>query len=82
MLKDEKEDCQGAPGRFLSGAGADIPIDRIAVREIAENCGYSQATFYRQFRDKYDLIAWNYTKDLEMILEQLDSSELSWRQAL
>ena len=59
-----------------------IPIDRITVREIAENCGYSQATFYRQFRDKYDLIAWNYTKDLEMILEQLDSSELSWRQAL
>ena len=59
-----------------------IPIDRITVREIAENCGYSQATFYRQFRDKYDLIAWNYIKDLEKILEQLDSSELSWRQTL
>ena len=27
-------------------------VDKITVREIAENCGYSPATFYRQFRDK------------------------------
>ena len=32
-------------------------IERITVREIAENCEYSSATFYRHFRDKYDLIA-------------------------
>ena len=31
-------------------------IDRITVREIAENCGYSTATFDRHFMDKYDLI--------------------------
>lgn len=45
-----------------------MPIDRITVRDITANCGYSQATFYRQYRDKYDLIAWSYTRDLEAIL--------------
>ena len=35
-------------------------IDRITVREIAENCGYSTATFDRHFMDKYDLIVWDY----------------------
>lgn len=60
----------------------DMPIDRITVRDIIGNCGYSQATFYRQFRDKYDLIAWSYTRDLEAILDQLKGDADSWRQAL
>ena len=29
-------------------------IDKITVKDITDNCGYSSATFYRQFRDKYD----------------------------
>ena len=37
-------------------------IDRITVREIAENCGYSTATFDRHFMDKYDLIVWDYAR--------------------
>ncbi len=36
--------------------------DKITIREITANCGYSMATFYRQFRDKYDLIAWDYAR--------------------
>ena len=32
-------------------------IDKITVRDITENCGYSSAAVYRQFRDKYDRIA-------------------------
>lgn len=59
----------------------DIPIDRITVRDIIRNCGYSQATFYRQFKDKYDLIAWSYTRDLEAILDRLTGDAHSWRQA-
>jgi len=37
-------------------------IDKITVRDIAENGGYSTATFYRHFKDKYDLIAWDYAE--------------------
>ena len=37
------------------------------MKDIVNNCGYSSATFYRQYKDKYDLIAWAYTRDLELI---------------
>ena len=37
-------------------------VDKITVKDITENCGYSTATFYRHFRDKYDLIVWSYTQ--------------------
>ena len=35
-------------------------IDKITVKDITDNCGYFPATFYRQFADKYALIAWDY----------------------
>ena len=57
-------------------------IDRITVREIAENCGYSSATFYRQFKDKYDLIAWDYTRKVEMIMSRIGEDEYSWQDTL
>ena len=37
-------------------------VDKITVRDITDNCGYSTAPFYRQFKDKYDLIAWQYAQ--------------------
>ena len=57
-------------------------IDKITIREITDNCGYSPATFYRQFRDKYDLIAWAYSRDLERIMEQVAFDESSWKRTL
>ncbi len=57
-------------------------IDKITIKEITDNCGYSSATFYRQFKDKYDLIAWAYTLDLERIIDQIEFDETSWKQTL
>ena len=57
-------------------------IDKITVKDITENCGYSPATFYRQFRDKYDLIAWDYTRELKNILSKMDGSKTEWQNAL
>lgn len=57
-------------------------IDKITVRDITENCGYSPATFYRQFKDKYDLIAWAYTRDLEEIMNHIAFDENSWKKVL
>ena len=57
-------------------------IDKITVKDITENCGYSPATFYRQFRDKYDLIAWDYTRELKNILSKMDGSKAEWQKAL
>ena len=57
-------------------------IDKITVKDISENCGYSPATFYRQFRDKYDLIAWDYARELERILSGMDGSKAEWQKAV
>ena len=57
-------------------------IDKITVKDITENCGYSPATFYRQFRDKYDLIAWDYARELKSILSGLDGSRTQWQKAV
>ena len=46
-------------------------IDRITVREIAENCGYSTATFDRHFMDKYDLIVWDCARGIEQLMSRI-----------
>lgn len=58
------------------------PIDKITVQEIADNAGYSPATFYRQFKDKYDLIAWDYTRRLEGVMSRIGVEDYPWRQTL
>ena len=57
-------------------------IDKITIKEITDNCGYSQATFYRQFKDKYDLIAWDYERGIEEIMDRIDDNGYTWRQSL
>ena len=44
------------------------PVDKITVPNIIENCGYSKTTFYRLFKDKYDLMAWDYAQRLQAIV--------------
>lgn len=60
----------------------DQDIGKITVQDIAKNCGYSIATFYRQFKDKYDLIAWDYARDVQKLLDQEDGTPKDWRQSL
>ena len=56
-------------------------IDKITVKDITSNCGYSPATFYRQFSDKYDLIAWDYFKKAELIITNVGNNNYPWIQA-
>ena len=37
-------------------------VDRITVSQIAETCGVTRQTFYRNFLDKYDLVNWYFDK--------------------
>ena len=41
-----------------------MPFDKITIKEITDNCGVSQRTFYNYFTDKYDLIAWRYSQSV------------------
>ncbi len=58
------------------------PIDRITVGDITRNCGYSTATFYRHFKDKYDLIVWAYTQTVADTMNQIGVDGYSWKQTL
>lgn len=57
-------------------------VDRITVADITENCGYSTTTFYRHFRDKYDLIAWEHTRGLAKIMAPRGDDECPWKHTL
>ena len=53
-------------------------VDKITIREIAENCGYSPATFYRYFHDKYDLIVWDYARHTSEIMDRVGRNGYVW----
>ena len=38
------------------------PVDKITVKSIVEGCDVTRQTFYRNFKDKYDLINWYFDK--------------------
>ena len=57
-------------------------IDKITVQEIVNNCDYSTATFYRHFKDKYDLIAWDYANQITQMMNQVGKNGYTWRQTL
>lgn len=58
------------------------PVDKITVKDIVGNCGYSTATFYRHFRDKYDLIAWYHTAGTASIMAKIGEDGYTWEQTL
>ena len=49
------------------------PVDRITVKDIAEGCGLTRQTFYRNFKDKYDLINWYFDKLVQQSLGQIET---------
>ena len=57
-------------------------VDRITVKDIVENCDYSTATFYRHFKDKYDLIAWYHTNGTAEIMDKIGVDGYTWEQTL
>ena len=56
-------------------------VEKISTKEIANNCGYSTATFYRHYSDKYDLIARCYTEQMGEIMKGFDKDDFSWEDA-
>ncbi len=58
------------------------PVDKNAVPNIIENCGYSKTTFYRLFKDKYDLMAWDYARRLQAIVVQTEREDYEWKLVL
>lgn len=57
------------------------PLEKITVTQITESCGTTRPTFYRYFKDKYDLINWYFDKLAQKSFKQMGVS-LSLREAL
>ena len=57
-------------------------VDKITIQEIVDNCEYSPATFYRHFKDKYDLIAWDYVHQTDEIIDRVGEDEYQWKNIL
>ena len=54
------------------------PIDKITVRQIAEQSGVTTQTFYNYFPDKYELVQWGYRKRLDRLLKELIAREINY----
>lgn len=48
-------------------------FDALSVQSIAAACGLSRTTFYRCFQDKYDLLVWSYTRQIDGICGHVSS---------
>lgn len=50
------------------------PLDKISVGEIVSHCGTTRQTFYRNFKDKYDLVNWYFDKIVQKTIRQMGQS--------
>ena len=58
------------------------PISKITIANITERCGVTHPTFYNHFHDKYDLMAWLYTSDVQEIMNRIGHDGYQWRDTL
>ena len=56
-------------------------IDQITVNEIVDAAGLTRMTFYRHFKDKYDLVDWIYRTQAVDFLT-LVGKESTWIEAV
>mgnify|MGYP000205340242 CR=1 FL=1 len=50
------------------------PVDKITVKQIVDQCDVTRPTFYRHFKDKYDLINWYFDVLAQMSFKQMGIS--------
>lgn len=55
------------------------PLEQIRVQDIVERAGVSKSTFYRLFRDKYEVMNSMYHAEMDSIVEQL-SDLRNWKE--
>ena len=84
-IQDQDREAKTAKqllAEFFRELDGEKNIDKITIKEITDHCGYSPATFYRHFKDKYDLIAWEYAGQAEEIMNRIGQSDYEWKQTL
>ena len=59
-----------------------VPINKITIANIAENCEVTQPTFYRYFKDKYDMISWIYARQAGEFIGKIGEEGYLWKDTL
>lgn len=57
------------------------PLDKITIRELADDCGLKRQAFYYHFQDIYDLVRWMLQQEAVSLLRQHDGA-LLWQEGL
>jgi len=52
----------------------DEALDKITVSQIAGHCGTTRQTFYRYFKDKYELVTWYFDIIVQKAIYQMGKS--------
>ncbi len=55
-----------------------MPVEKVTVTEIVEECHTTRQTFYRHFLDKYDLINWYFDKILLKSFEHMGEGHTTY----
>lgn len=61
---------------------ADIPLSKITVNKIVEECGVSKPTFYKYFKDKYELMNYIYQKEANYVFTEFSLKECDIKKAM
>lgn len=54
---------------------AKMPLNKITVRHLIEDCGVNRKTFYYHFRDIYDLLHWTIFEEAVVAVKHFDLIE-------
>ena len=77
---EKKPDCRQEKMKYRLAAAMKkcmerMPVEKVTVKEIVEECGTTRQTFYRHFLDKYDLINWYFDKILSESFKHMGTGE-------
>ena len=85
--RSSRSEAHGSPGAHPPKAAAAIKeemehtsLDKITVTQIVERAGVTRQTFYRNFKDKYDLVNWHFEQLAQKSFKQMGAG-LTLREA-
>ncbi len=65
----------------LRGKMQTKPLNKITIKEIAEECSLNRQTFYYHFPDIYGLLEWMFQRDAEKLMRKYNSVDV-WEQGM
>lgn len=78
---DERDRARDKLARAIKEEMEHTSLDKITVTQIVERAGVTRQTFYRNFKDKYDLVNWHFEQLAQRSFKQMGVS-LTLREGL